>query len=502
MDIPQQSLHRLDGFSTSLASINCTCRRNHNAVHRLPSNCYFKLWLTYLCFVNRAFYRVASSLLWQQPQFVTLHSFETFASLCGKQAPASHELRRLILSTTSSSNSAPRDLVHIDLTGCHHVTDAALAQLLVVSAPSLQILILTGCLNGSPLNDATLIELGKTCASFIECLDLSNCPRITDRDNDALDTEDAGLIIQAKIDSNTGTGRLSEFRFSGSQSTSRKLTWFDLERILECVMKGNRIQCLEFSIPPPTKNAPKKLYKTLPIQLFTKITSLHIHNAENMHSEVSIKLPHHWEFAGSSDSDTNISTTDQTLTLLLAPDQSQIPRLVTLKIDTALLHHLIHGCDCAQTIETLNIGHTRTLTDLSLFPLCLLPPNQTLLLSTTKSPSHYQTSILIPRTMNGGLRVLPEFVGVDSGSSEREYVFSGDGGWVMRRDEAEENRDEDVETDVESDEESWEEDGKVSKGLNSGKVFLLKDARYAEVLRRKRLVCIAKYGKTVLGDEL
>ncbi|KAJ3063783.1 hypothetical protein HDU98_000436 [Podochytrium sp. JEL0797] len=646
------------GFMTSFQDMRKDSHYSHErAVHRIPSELLLQMFgqvpvatLRECALVNRWFHFAAASLIWQRPRFASLADFAKFASLCAKRVSTSVHLRHLVLKSGAQGNSpllgdfvsplqlafvaqaAPFELVEIDLTGCWHVSDAALAQLLVISAPSLQILNLTNCrqiteqgglliagfcqewkrlrklwLRGCGLiGDATLVELGKTCASFLESLDVSQCPRISDRgifrfldravrkrkvfgrshsveeiqnpqtDYDIrMDRDDVGLLIQERSKAAEVKGTLKEFRFSGNQSISRKFTRLELERVLECLMKGHDICSLEFSIPVLLKNGLTIPYKSLPIALFKNVTSLHIHNASNLHEASILTLS---ETIGAKLQTLTLTPTSHCSTQTMLSLFSSLSIVKNLyvpdsRVDGAVLSHLIRSCECISSLEVLDIGNTRTVTDLSLFPLFLvlssstlgadpippLPQLHTLVLAGCSNVTFDGIFPLIHTYANAKLQVLditstsidtkswpkfvrqceeleragdaavakleawedfvPEFAGVEEGSLDKEYVLGnlGDGSeeqdvWVPRRrtianlmrDGDDEIpaflREEEDEVREPDEGEAERNDEAVFEGVNSGKVFLLKEARCAVVLRRKLLCAIAKHGRTVLGD--
>ncbi|KAI9325392.1 hypothetical protein BDR26DRAFT_879542 [Obelidium mucronatum] len=593
--------------------------------------------------VNRSFHRVAVALLWQCPRFHSLQKFTTFAHLCAQQVEPSSYMKRLNLSyppyladfitpihCAFLAEPMRSTLVEINLRNCRNITDAALSQLLVIAAPTLQILDVSYCrlltdtggyliasfcgdhqylrelrLRGCGLiGDATLVELGKYCAATLECLDISSCPRISDRgifrfldkavrkprellsslkttqtsynQRDPLssleydiqmDKEDVGLIIQKKISASLTSGKLREFRFSINQTVSRKLTWLELERILACLLSGHRLSVLEFSIPLPPKNNPSKLYKHLPVHTFQTITSLHIFNAENLHPECISQIG---DTVGPNLESLTITPTyhctDRIATSLL----SNLPKIKHLALpysrvgNTHFISHLIQHCDCAETIETLNLSYNKALLDTSLLQLCQMAASFVRQQMFPKLPLPRLTSLLIEGCKNitfDGIRpvigayafiprdeervggrnelklgnltylditatsidtkswpkfldqcqeleraflevggdsvpprrfesVLPEYVGVDAESNDREYVFGGpesDNVWEPR----EGVRNTDLETAV--------DDTNFSE---PPRVFLLKDSKCSVILRQWQLQCIAKHASTVLGSTM
>jgi hypothetical protein len=65
----------------------------------------------------------------------------------------------------------------VDLAGCRHVTDAALAHLLTAAAPRLQSLCLARC---ASLTDASLVWLADCAPPHLKVLDITDCPGFSD----------------------------------------------------------------------------------------------------------------------------------------------------------------------------------------------------------------------------------------------------------------------------------------------------------------------------------
>ncbi|KAJ3017691.1 UNVERIFIED_CONTAM: hypothetical protein HDU68_011515 [Siphonaria sp. JEL0065] len=571
--------------------------------------------------INHAFNEVATTLIWQTPRFKTLASFQTFTNICKdttNHQHASSQIKRLDLTRPvhlrDFVNSlhiafimepAPR-LVHVNLSHCQ-TTDASIAQLLVSSSATLQSLDVSYCrqltdaaglliagfcgeyarlrvlkMHGCGLiGDATLVELGNQVTASLEVLDVSSCPRVTDRGifrfldkavrkeverrrevrkkvyglgmgsrwrgsvlpkervvdgkreleyDVEMDKEDVGLVIQQKLEKQSEVdhgydrvlGRLKEFRFSGNQTSSRKLTWIDLERILACLLKGNAISTVEFSIPPPSK----------------KITSLHIYNASTLHPD-SIHLIS--TTIGKYLIELSLTPTTHCTSAIIHSLLSNVVKVKKLRlsysrIDASTIRHLIDACESSKTLEEVDFGFNRSITDLALFLMTeITEGGMVLQLPRLKSLSlagctNVTVEGILPliqmyasspagtlrclditgagvdwkawrqivsqcegfdesmKRQTGFERYLPEHIGVDEDSFDKEYVFGNRRGMK-----------EDVDVWV-----------PVHRGVNAGgvdsdsedtenaeateaKVFTLKDAKTAEIVHASTLVSIAKY---------
>ncbi|KAJ3024533.1 UNVERIFIED_CONTAM: hypothetical protein HDU68_008031 [Siphonaria sp. JEL0065] len=514
--------------------------RSHldRAIYRLPSELIFQMLsqlpLATLCEcarVNHAFNEVATSLIWHTPRFKTLASFQTFANLCKDTTNHQHAASQVkLLDLTRPVHlrefvdpmhiafilePAPR-LVH-----CKQITDASIAQLLVSCSATLQSLDVSYCrrltdaaglliagfcgeyarlrvlkLRGCGLiRDATLVELGNQITASLEALDVSSCPRVTDRGifrfldkaigkeverrgevrkkvyglgvgsrwcgsmsqkesvvdrtyEVEMDREDVGLAILNKLKKqgeadhgyDRALGRLKEFRFSGNQTSSRKLTWTDLERILGCLFQGNAISTVEFSIPPPPKE--------VDFGFNTTMTDLALFPMTEITEEMVLPVP-------------------RLKSLILAGCTN-----LTVEGILPLIQMYTSRPDTSGMLEYLDI--TGTGVDWKAWRQIV---------------SQCEGLNESMKWQTGFERYLPEHVGVDENSFDKEYVFGNRQGvkedvdvWVPV------HRRVNAGSDVDSDSEDTED-----TEATEVTVYTLKDAKTAEIMHASTLVSIAKY---------
>jgi hypothetical protein len=204
------------------------------------------------------------------------------------------------------------------------------------------------------------------------------------------------LMVEARKSGHfVGSGRLTEFRFSGSQTGSRKLTRLDFEKILEILAQGYPLlKSIEFSIPPPPKvsecdavqfvtvfevcinefclqGSPVKVYGDFPSHRLKGLTSVHILNARWLNDEVVCALAdniggtiQHLSLNGSEVSDRSLKYLISLCTHL---------RTLNLSgsfVSNEVFHHLVQS-PCAATLVDLDVSFSPELNDAGLLALCI-----------------------------------------------------------------------------------------------------------------------------------
>ncbi|KAJ3412146.1 hypothetical protein HDV05_001184 [Chytridiales sp. JEL 0842] len=383
-------------------------------------------------------------------------------------------------------------LTRLSLAGCRAIDDPAVSQIVCVVSSTLNSLNLSECIyvtdlgvsmvaqfcgpskllrefrlrNCGQVSDIGLAAISANLASSLKVLDVSNCARVTDRGvfnflrkalkaaakEDSLAFGEDGDALQKmmsearKAGHAVGCGRLTEFRFSGSQTGSRKLTRMDFGRVLDILSQGYpQLHTIEFSIPNPPKGAQDKLYRNFPSHNLKNLTSVHIYNARWIPED---------EFRSLADT---IGSTVQHLTISGA------------EVGEAELKYLISLCT---QLQSLNLSRL-TYVDIT--------GNQTvLILAADCEDAERDHGLGFPWALNPKderrvMNSLPEFCGVVGESEEKVYVLGPEG--FVETYELTEDEDED-----------------------ERRRWRLKSPRMANVLKTETLMAIARWSGPQFTD--
>ncbi|TPX41505.1 hypothetical protein SeLEV6574_g06055 [Synchytrium endobioticum] len=266
-----------------------------------------------------SWYLAGSSLLWNNPNFTTIHSFAKFIKYTNliPTSPQSlhhtdpveqnakgsmlghlgwHSFRSLSVKNASASKlslffntqhllsiaaAMPR-LTTLNLCNCKDITDDGVVALVSSTAPYLQTLELDGC---SQITDTSVCVIASFCSpwdklSRLSHLDISRCKRISDLAVLAL--------FQPQSDSDDD-GRSSNRLSAAQTEDSRKVIplesfkGYDLPKltrtvflsILDEISTRSELDTFEISIPSPPKASPFIQFN-LPVKSLIHITRLHL----------------------------------------------------------------------------------------------------------------------------------------------------------------------------------------------------------------------------------
>ncbi|KAJ1565923.1 hypothetical protein HK096_006620 [Nowakowskiella sp. JEL0078] len=158
----------------------------------------------------------------------------------------------------------------LDVSGCVRISDAGVAVFLRKSMKNLSI-----------VRRSSLVSSNISPTIYQFEMEISKVVKEENRESDETAVqfqhhlESSGEIKEKKKEE--GAGKIVEFRFAGS----RKFTRGGFLTVMDELVRNHPNLCtLEFSVPDPPKGSPQPTFSSFPVNLFGRLSSLHINRAK------------------------------------------------------------------------------------------------------------------------------------------------------------------------------------------------------------------------------